>query len=306
MAPSFNPATDIPSLCGKTIFVTGGNTGLGKQSIIDLARHDPAQIWLAARDLVKAEAAATEIRSTVPAVPIILLKLDLSSVKSIKEAVATFSSTAKRLDILMLNAGIMAVPPGLTEEGYEIQFGTNHVGHALLTKLLLPLLVETAAKFEADVRVVVLSSHAHNMVPEGGINFDSLKSVAAEYSTWIRYGQSKLANALFARSLARHYPQLTVSSVTPGNVDTNLASTWLDSSLLLRIAGTILLPVVRIFASTVEQGAHNQLWASVSASVVSGEYYAPVGVGGKASQLATDSELADELWDWTERELAPY
>ncbi|KAI8232827.1 hypothetical protein K4K54_011478 [Colletotrichum sp. SAR 10_86] len=163
MAPSFNPATDIPSLCGKTIFVTGGNTGLGKQSIIDLARHDPAQIWLAARDLVKAEAAATEIRSTVPAVPIILLKLDLSSVKSIKEAVATFSSTAKRLDILMLNAGIMAVPPGLTEEGYEIQFGTNHVGHALLTKLLLPLLVETAAKFEADVRVVVLSSHAHNM-----------------------------------------------------------------------------------------------------------------------------------------------
>ncbi|KAF0322820.1 short-chain dehydrogenase/reductase [Colletotrichum asianum] len=120
MAPSFNPAADIPSLCGKTIFVTGGNTGFGKQSIIDLARHDPAQIWLAARDLVKAQAAATEILSTVPAVPIILLKLDLSSMKSNKEAVATFSSTAKRLDILMLNAGIMAVPPGLTEEGYEI------------------------------------------------------------------------------------------------------------------------------------------------------------------------------------------
>ncbi|KAM0540653.1 hypothetical protein ACHAPJ_013546 [Fusarium lateritium] len=306
MSPSFNPATDIPSLSGKVILVTGGNIGLGKQSIIEYARHNPAQIWLAARDLAKAEAAVTDIRTAVPGAPITILKLDLTSVESVKEAAATFLSTATRLDILMLNAGIMATPPGLTKEGYEIQFGTNHVGHVLLTKLLLPLLVKTAAEPQTDVRVVVLSSHAHNVAPAGGIDFNSLKSEATHFNTWTRYGQSKLANALFARSLARRYPQLRVSSLTPGNVDTNLASTWLDSSLLLRAAKLVFFPVLRVFVSTVEQGALNQLWASVSDSVVSGEYYAPVGIHGKASQLATDDQLADRLWEWTEKELESY
>lgn len=191
---SFKPEKDIPSLDGKVVLVTGGNIGLGKQSVLEFARHGPAQIWLAARSLDKAKAAADEIKQQVPnAAPIRLLELDLSSFESVKKAAATFSAESDRLDILMLNAGIMAAPPGMTKDGYEIQFGTNHMGHALLTKLLLPTLEKTAkSDGSADVRIVSLSSHGHMSAPKEGFIFDTLKTNGATLGAYGRYGQEQV------------------------------------------------------------------------------------------------------------------
>lgn len=125
----------------------------------------------------------------------------------------------------MNNAGIMACPEGLTKEGYEIQFGTNHVGHALLTKLLLPTLQRTAKGApEGSVRIVNLSSMGEQMAPKpDGIKFDHLKAPnSGGINTWTRYGQSKLANVLFAKALAKRYPEIVSTSVHPGVVQTEL------------------------------------------------------------------------------------
>ncbi|KAJ4297440.1 hypothetical protein N0V90_005331 [Kalmusia sp. IMI 367209] len=299
---SFTPETDIPSLEGKVILVTGGNTGLGKQAILEYARHKPAQIWMAARDLDKASQAAREIEAQcIGITPTIkLLKLDLSSLVSVQQAARQLNAEAERLDILMLNAGIMACPPGLTEDGYEVQFGTNHLGHALLAKLLLPILARTAASGPyTDVRVVVVSSGAHPEAPRAGVVFESLKTPAENMGGMERYGQSKTANILWTRHMARIYRQFTWVSLHPGVVQTGLQAGAEGASWPIRIA----LKLGRGFFMTVEKGVLNQLWASVSADVKSGEYYEPIGVGGKASEMASDLNLAEKVWEWTEREL---
>lgn len=298
---SFNPQKDIPSLEGKVILVTGANVGLGKQSVLEFARHRPKEIWLAARSLEKAQAAADNITRQVPDASLKLLQLDLSSFESIQKAAKTFRSATDRLDILMLNAGIMAVDPGVTKDGYEIQFGTNHLGHALLTKLLLPVLENTAKTApDADVRVISLSSRGHKSWPKGGFRFDLLRSSADELGSYTCYFQSKLANALFARQLAKEYPQFTVASIHPGVVQTELMNRSTGTPRILRGLVDWVGPY---FLASVGQGVRNQLWASVSKNVVSGEYYEPVGIGGKGSDDATNDSLAKELWDWTENEL---
>ncbi|KAI3393850.1 hypothetical protein diail_3577 [Diaporthe ilicicola] len=314
---SFNPSTDIPLLSGKTILVTGGNAGLGKQSIIELARHEPSEIWLTARDLQKGESARCDIQSQVPGAVIRILELDLSSLDSIKAAAQVFLSTASRLDILLLNAGLGGSPPGLTKDGYEIFFGTNHLGHALLTKLLMPLLLQTAEQQQADnedrnsshvqeapdVRVVVLTSIMMSWAPPGGIQFDKLAKPHSEDGTsFTPYGQSKLANTLFARYLAKDYPQLTVAAVHPGVVKTGIADKTAQHNTWARF----LLPAASPFMLTVEEGVKNQLWASTSKDVVSGEFYTPVGVLGNTTKLASDDALAERLREWTEAELKKY
>ncbi|KAG5807470.1 hypothetical protein H9Q74_008305 [Fusarium xylarioides] len=135
---------DIPSLEGKVILVTGATAGLGKESVLQFAHHNPSRIYLCSRNLQKAQLAAQDIKQTVPSASIRLLHLDLCSFASIKEAARIVLSESERLDILMLNAGTMFVPLDHTADGYEIQFGTNHMGHALLNKLLIPLLEKTA------------------------------------------------------------------------------------------------------------------------------------------------------------------
>jgi retinol dehydrogenase 12 len=281
--------------------VTGGNIGLGKQAILYLAQHEPTTIWLGARNKDKATAAIADIKKAVgPSAPDIrFLEIDLTSFASIKAAARTFRDSSDRLDILMLNAGIMATGPGLTKDGYEIQFGTNHVGHALLTKLLMPKLLDTAKQPNADVRVVVLSSGAHRAAPSDGVRFDKLKMPdCGGMSNWTRYGQSKLANILYARQLAKEYPQLKTASIHPGGVNTNLIT---HSEGLL--AG-IVRPLVPLLGKTVEEGAKNQVWAATAKEgVVSGEYYHPVGVTGQDSALAKDQNLTKKLWDWTVDEL---
>jgi NAD(P)-dependent dehydrogenase (short-subunit alcohol dehydrogenase family) len=209
----------------------------------------------------------------------------------------------------MLNAGLMWVPASLTKDGYEVQFGTNHVGHALLTKLLMPVLLKTAEEPGADVRVISLSSMGHNAAPSCGISFPDLKTDMASYMSVVRYGQSKLANILFASELAKHYPSITAVSLHPGVVDTNLYQTIFSGPIGL---WGLLGKVQRFFYTSVEDGAKNQLWAAVApvgeerGNVKSGEYYMPVGIGGRGSKLAKDQALAEKLWTWTEKELESY
>ncbi|KAK0611847.1 hypothetical protein B0T14DRAFT_571704 [Immersiella caudata] len=298
----FNPSTDIPSLKGKTILVTGGNSGLGKQSVLELAKHEPDLIWLAARGETRAQSAIDDILKSLPSTTptkILPLDLDLSSFPSIKSAARKVLDHSTRLDILLLNAGIMATPTGLTASGYELQFGTNHMGHALLTKLLLPLLLNTAALPSADVRLVVLSSEAHRMLPRGGIVFDSLKTTQDNMYTATRYGQSKTANILFAAEMARRYPQITTVAVHPGAVATNLTMPFSSS---FAIARPFVALYFAIFAVNVEEGARNQLWACV-AGVKNGAYYTPVGRLGTPAKEGRSEELAVKLWEWTEKEL---
>ncbi|PNP78965.1 hypothetical protein FNYG_07830 [Fusarium nygamai] len=293
----FDPK-DMPPLEGKVILVTGATAGLGKESVLQFAYHNPSRIYLCGRNLQKAQLAAQDIQHAVPLASLRLLHLDLCSFASIKEAARIVLSECERLDILMLNAGTMFVPLDRTADGYEIQFGTNHMGHALLTKLLVPLLDKTACLPGSDVRVVCLASHGHVYLNKGGIKYDALKTDGESIGLYQCYYQSKLANILWARQLARKYPHFTVSAIDPGLVNTEL---------LVKATGMVwyLYAVVRCMLITpVAKGARNQLWASVENGVFSGEYYEPVGKHGLATEEGRDDELAEELWEWTERELA--
>lgn len=219
-----------------------------------------------------------------------------------------FAAASPRLDLLICNAGVMALPAGLTAQGYELQFGTNHVGHALLTKLLLPTLTRTAAA-GADVRVVVVASAAHWWCAwRGGIDFGALKTAAGCGSTWARYGVSKLANILYARQLAARVggEGVRVVSVHPGVVDTALRSTFVGA--LGRVGGWVDGVVKACVLVDVHGGALNQLWAATAEGVVGGEYYGygKAGWMGGGSWWSQDEALGEKLWEWTERELEGY
>ncbi|KAL8721896.1 MAG: hypothetical protein Q9225_001532 [Loekoesia sp. 1 TL-2023] len=299
---TFTPDKDIPDLTGKVILVTGGNTGLGKEAVLQLAKHNPSCIFLAARTPSKGEAAIAEIKKAVPSANISYLKLDLCSFKSIAAAAQEFKSKSPRLDILMNNAGVMATPPTETEEGYELQFGTNHIGHALLVKELLPTLLSTAEEEGSDVRIVNLSSIGHNFAPRSqGLILDMAK--LKEYGPWPRYGQSKLANILFTKELAKRYPSITSVAVHPGFIVTDLYGPSLGSNMLMRYGLKVVEP---FFMANVPTGTLNQLWAAVGrkSEVVSGNYYTPVAKSSSGSSWAQKSDLARELWDWTEKELS--
>jgi NAD(P)-dependent dehydrogenase (short-subunit alcohol dehydrogenase family) len=279
---------------------------LGKQTITYLSSHSPARIYLAARTPSKAQSAIADIKSLVPtACEIIHLPLDLTSFSSIAEAATTFKARETRLDILINNAGIMASPYSTTKEGYEIQFGTNHMGHALLTKLLLPVLLETAKQPGADVRIITLSSMGHHIPPTGGIIFD--QAALEQQNTWRRYGASKLANILFTRSLAAQYPQITCVSLHPGVILTDLFNNLRVNPFLkigIWLYGLIGLILPGHYRSA-KEGALNQTWAATvkREELNSGGFYKPVGVLNGGSKWARDEGLEKKLWEWTEGEL---
>ena len=218
--------------------------------------------------------------------------------------------------MLLCNAGIMATPMGLTADGYEVQFGTNFLGHALLIKLLLPTLLHTAgaspsaaatgtpAQGTGDARVVILTSQGFAMHPSGGIQFAQLRTPMsfAVLGPWQRYGQSKLAGILFARALAAHHPQLSAVSVHPGVVYTGLVE---GLGLLNRVF--VKVTTIRNTVS-VEEGSYNSCWAATTEQnkLVNGEYYEPVGKPGNHIRESKNDALAQELWDWTESELKGY
>lgn len=256
---------------------------------------------MGARTASKAEAAIAKIKEEVPSANITFLELDLASLESIKKAADTFSASSNRLDVLMNNAGVMALPPSTTHDGYEIQFGTNHIGHALLTKLLLPMLQRTAEE-QGDVRIVNVSSAGHGMPPNGGLALKDATTDMNSYGTWVRYGHSKLANILFTRELAQRYPAIKSAALHPGGIDTGLSLGFQNSHPWLAI---LLRPVV-LFLKTPQQGALTQLFAATSSNVISGQYYIPTAIENPGSKYSQDKGLAKELWEWTESELAKH
>ncbi|KAL2211169.1 short-chain dehydrogenase/reductase [Sarocladium strictum] len=296
--PSFNPAKDIPSLEGKHILVTGATSGLGRQSVLDLAIHNPSRVYLCGRTVAKAQQTINEINLLLPAnstVNISPLALDLSSFASVRAAAAVVLQSSERLDILMLNAGIMAVSEGLSKDGYEIQLATNHLSHALLTHLLLPLLQRTSAKFPGSMpRVVCLSSRGHASAP--GLEFDSFKTTATHLGPYGRYFQSKLSNVLWVRYMARKFPEILFVAIHPGLVQTSL----MDNSDGTPILTRFLTNMAYRFLPTVQTGAKNQLWGATADGVATGEYYEPVGLWGKVCEPGKDDELALKLGEWTD------
>jgi NAD(P)-dependent dehydrogenase (short-subunit alcohol dehydrogenase family) len=212
-----------------------------------------------------------------------------------------FATKADRLDVLMCNAGVMAVPAGTTKDGCEIQFGTNHLGHAMLIKMLLPVLEQTAAIAGADVRIMCNTSPGYLGAPGPGVIFQDLK-VKQDLGIggrWRRYGQSKLANVLHVMELANRYPKITSLVIHPGVIKTELA---IDLGFFDRL----LVDVTNIHnILTPEQGASNQLWAATTSkdNVQSGTFYEPVGNVGKRSKHFDDDKLRMKLWEWTQSSL---
>ncbi|KAK7178565.1 retinol dehydrogenase [Paraphaeosphaeria sporulosa] len=302
---SFTPDRDIPDLSGKVIFVTGGNSGLGKESILRFAKHNPRQIIMGARSQSKAQAAIAEIQAIVPGANITFVEIDLSSFASVKKAAGQVIQECDRLDILLNNAGLMGVDPGLTQDGYEMQFGSNHMGPALLTKLLMSLLDKTSKLPNSDVRVVQLSSALFQLAPKGGILFPELKTPMASFSGRALYGQSKLANLYFIKSLAKRYPAIKCVSLHPGVVKTGITNNTQNSYGCL---SWVIAIGIKLFFTSVEVGALGQLWASTgkASEIKSGAYYEPFKKERKANKLIDNSELAEKLWDWTEKEFSEH
>lgn len=308
--------------------VEEGNTGLGKETILQLARHNPARIYLAARNERKAENAIRSIKQQLSAsesaaaaaaaneVDIQFLQLDLSSFPSISQAAQTFLQHNTRLDILVLNAGVMAEEAVTTPQGHEIQFGTNHVGHFLFTKLLLPTLLQTAhpsppseggeeGEGEGDVRVITLTSLASSYTPSNQEYMHLITSPQRllELTTWQRYAISKAANILFAVELARRYPSITSVSVHPGVVASDLYN---GTQATNGIAGALLPAVKLLLFRSVRSGTLNQLWAAAGArksELVNGAYYTPVGYRNEGNRFVVDAVLAKRVWEWTEKEV---
>ncbi|THZ29380.1 hypothetical protein D6C89_02077 [Aureobasidium pullulans] len=302
---SFNPKSDIPDQSGRVFLITGGTTGLGASSIQFIAAHSPAHIFFSGRNKARAAELITKVRQASPSTKLSFIECDLSSLSSVKTASQELLTKTDRLDVLMCNAGIMATPDALSKDGYEIQLATNHLGHALLIKSLLPCLLKTAEQPNSDVRIVSLTSSAHEMVPNAGIEFNKLKTLGANYgpfyqpNKWMCYGQSKLANLLYANQLAERYPSITSVAVHPGFIKTALHD---NNGLADRM-------VVNFKADkwvSEEEGAYTQTWAATTAKekLSSGAYYVPVGVKTTPKvKQAKDVGLAKELWEWTEVQL---
>ncbi len=209
-----------------------------------------------------------------------------------------------------LCGGVAIVPPATTADGYEIQFGTNYLGHALLTRLLMPKLLATATRPERpDVRIVSMASLGHKLFAprDGGILFDRLKSAMdddAAIGGATLYGQAMLAKILLARELARRYPAIVSTSLHPGTVKSDVWNgnkdiNWFIRNLMVR-------PYVALTGVSNDEGAKTQLWCSFSDQAVNGAYYLPVGKAGGESQFATDPDLARRLWEWTDAELSAH
>jgi NAD(P)-dependent dehydrogenase (short-subunit alcohol dehydrogenase family) len=288
-------------LSGKTMIVTGASGGIGAETARALAAKG-ATVVLAARDLAKAENAAAAITEALPEASIQVRLLDLTSLASVRSFTDAFLGEHQRLDALIANAGVMATPFELTADGFELQFGTNHLGHFLMVNRFVPALVAAAQS-----RVVVLSSAGHRW---SDVDLDDPFFDRTPYDKYVAYGRSKTANVLFAVALDRrlHAQGVRAFAVHPGAIHTELGRSLTDEDRtsiaeMAKRGGTTW--------KTVEQGAATAVWAATSPELQGrgGEYLEDCAVAnpavGDASHgvrpYALDPIRAEALWDLSER-----
>ena len=289
-------ASSIEDQSGRTVVITGASSGVGRQAAVVLAGAG-ANVVLACRDEAKASAVVDHIRAATPKAQVSVVLLDLASLDSVREAARRIGAEHERIDVLINNAGVMWSPRGTTADGFELQFGTNHLGHFALTGLLLERLLTVDGS-----RIVTVASPAHK---QGRIDFDDLQSVR-RYRRSAAYAQSKLANLLFTYELQRRLTAKGVPTVAlaahPGGARSELNR---NMPILVRGASWGL---ARPITHSVEAGALPILHAAVDPAARGGEYYGPDGLfefKGKPTRLEStsrshDSEVQRRLWDVSE------
>ena len=292
---------NTPSLKGKTALVTGGNIGLGFETVKAFAAKG-AHVLLAARNEEKGKAAVAEVQKLLPTAQVELLRLDLASQRSIRAAAAEVGNKFSQLDLLINNAGIMAMPEMKTEDGFECQFGVNHLGHWSPTGLLLNNLL--AAE---EARVVTVTSTAHHLV--WNVNFDD-PHMRKKYSPWKAYSQSKLANYFFALGLHNEFKNSGKQAMSllahPGLSHTNLQVETFDKGAA-GWAGTASKYLAARVGMGPEQGAQPQIRAALDPKAQSGQFYGPRfgnnGAPVKHPILRTRNKAnIRKLWALSERE----
>jgi len=290
---------DMPDLSGKTILVTGANSGLGLESAKAFASKG-AEVIMACRNTSKGEVARESILKENPSAKLDVVYLDLMDLNSIKETAQKVKSQYKKLDVLLNNAGIMTTPFFLTKDGYEAQFATNHLGHFALTSQLFDLI-----KSSPNARIVNVSSIAH----KGGIiNFGDVNySNGTKYSPIEAYRRSKIANLYFTFALDRKIKEkkldIKVLAAHPGVSNTNLGR-HVENKWWYKL----LFPVFKSMVQEPDMGALPQIRASVDESAQSTQYYGPDGFNKmkghpvlvQASKDAYDINIAERLWNWSE------
>ncbi len=291
---------DLPDQSGRRALVTGATGGLGHHVCLELARAG-ASVVLAARDEAAAAAGADQIRAQVPGARLEVLRLDLADLSSVHEAAERAASSYERLDLLVNNAGVMATPYRRTVDGFELQLGTNHLGHFALTGLLLPLL--------GQARVVTVSSLLHRRADAVWLGGPRLER---GYSRWGAYAESKLANLLFARELDRRARRaglgLTSVAAHPGFTDTGLQRTGpqLGGRNVMSLA---LRGVTAVVGQPAAAGAMPILYAATAPGLGGGAYAGPSGLGEARgaprlvdmSAAASDTQAAGALWELSEQ-----
>ena len=281
---------DVPDQSGRVVIVTGANTGLGFDTARVLAARG-AHVVMAVRDTTKGDAAVAQISGTAPRADVSVQKLDLGSLESVRAAADELRAAYPCIDLLINNAGVMYPSPRqTTSDGFELQFGTNHLGHFALTGLLLGNLLPVKGS-----RVVTVASNAHKQ--RAAIHFDDLQWERG-YDRHAAYGQSKLANLLFTYELqrrlaAKHEPTIAVAA-HPG----------LSSTDLMRHLPRLVTPFVPLIAQSPANGALPTLLAATDATVRGGQYYGPDGLGEwrgapklvRSSKQSHDADLQRRLW----------
>jgi len=297
-------AADMPDQSGRVAVVTGANSGLGLITARELARAG-GRVVMAVRDTGRGEQAAESIRAAVPDARVEVAPLDLADLSSVREFAQRFAGENEGLDLLVNNAGVMAPPRCETADGFEMQIGTNHLGHFALTGLLMERLLA-----RPEPRVVTVSSGAHRM---GRIDFDDLQG-ERRYRRWARYGQSKLANLLFARELQRRAEEagLPLRSVAahPGYAATNLqsAAARTDRGVFTLLGNAVMAVTNRVMAQSDEMGALPLLYAATVPDLPGGSYVGPDGMFERrghptlvgSSKEGQDLDTARRLWEVSE------
>ncbi|XP_038875177.1 short-chain dehydrogenase TIC 32, chloroplastic-like [Benincasa hispida] len=282
---------------GLTAIVTGASSGIGTETARVLALRG-VHVVMAVRNLATGREVQEAIVKENPSAKVDTMELDLSSMASVQNFASNFKSSGLPLSILVNNAGVMASPFLLSKDKIELQFATNHVGHFLLTNLLLETLKKTAKESDKEGRIVNVSSRRHQFSYREGIQFEKIND-QSRYNGLSAYGQSKLANILHASELARQLKEegvkITANSLHPGAIPTNL---FRYHSLINRFLGVLGKHVMK----NVQQGAATTCYVALHPQIkgISGHYFADSNIA-KASSQAHDSELAKKLWDFTQK-----